>query len=62
MEITPRQFEIIEAAGKILTSSGVSGLTIKNLSIHSRPSFILITKLFSMKSGQFLRVSGLVII
>ena len=31
MEITPRQTEIIEAAGKILTSSGVSGLTIKNL-------------------------------
>jgi len=31
MEVTTRQFEIIEAAGKILTSSGVSGLTIKNL-------------------------------
>jgi len=31
MELTPRQMEIIEAAGKILTSSGVSGLTIKNL-------------------------------
>jgi len=31
MEITPRQLEIIEAAGKILTASGVSGLTIKNL-------------------------------
>jgi AcrR family transcriptional regulator len=31
MDITPRQTEIIEAAGKILTSSGVSGLTIKNL-------------------------------
>ena len=29
--ITDRQFEIIEAAGKILTNSGVSGLTIKNL-------------------------------
>jgi hypothetical protein len=26
MDITPRQLEIIEAAGKILTSSGVSGL------------------------------------
>ncbi len=26
-----RQFEIIEAAGKILTASGVGGLTIKNL-------------------------------
>jgi len=31
MEFTPRQFEIIEAAGKILTASGISGLTIKNL-------------------------------
>jgi len=31
MDITPRQIEIIEAAGKILTASGVSGLTIKNL-------------------------------
>ncbi len=31
MEITSRQLEIIEAAGKILTSSGVTGLTIKKL-------------------------------
>src|SRR5690625_163473 len=30
-EITDRQMEIIEAAGKILTQYGVSGLTIKNL-------------------------------
>jgi AcrR family transcriptional regulator len=29
--ITDRQFEIIQVAGKILTESGVSGLTIKNL-------------------------------
>ncbi len=29
--ITDRQFEIIAAAGRILTTSGVSGLTIKNL-------------------------------
>ncbi len=29
--LSNRQFEIIEAAGKILTTSGVSGLTIKNL-------------------------------
>ena len=29
--ISDRQLEIIEAAGKILTESGVSGLTIKNL-------------------------------
>lgn len=31
MQVSDRQMEIIEAAGKILTSSGVSGLTIKNL-------------------------------
>lgn len=31
MNITSRQLEIIESAGKILTVSGVSGLTIKNL-------------------------------
>jgi TetR/AcrR family fatty acid metabolism transcriptional regulator len=30
-EITKRQLEIISAAGKILSASGVSGLTIKNL-------------------------------
>lgn len=30
-ELTTRQLEIIESAGKILTNSGVSGLTIKNL-------------------------------
>lgn len=29
--ISGRQFELIEAAGRILSSSGVSGLTIKNL-------------------------------
>ena len=29
--ISGRQLEIIEAAGKILTASGVGGLTIKNL-------------------------------
>lgn len=29
--ISPRQFEIIEAAGKLLSIAGVSGLTIKNL-------------------------------
>lgn len=30
-EMSTRQMEIIDAAGKILTNSGVSGLTIKNL-------------------------------
>ena len=32
IEVTERQYEIIEAAGKILTEKGVGGLTIKNLS------------------------------
>ncbi len=31
MEITNRQFEIIETARRILTISGVAGLIIKNL-------------------------------
>ncbi|MEX2511332.1 MAG: TetR/AcrR family transcriptional regulator [Cyclobacteriaceae bacterium] len=31
MEISDRQLEIIETAGKILTASGLSGLTTKNL-------------------------------
>jgi AcrR family transcriptional regulator len=31
MTITDRQMEIIEAAGRILTSSSTGGLTIKNL-------------------------------
>lgn len=31
MEISDRQLEIIETAGKILTTSGLSGLTTKNL-------------------------------
>ena len=31
MQMKERQLEIIEAAGRILTSSGVKGLTIKNL-------------------------------
>ena len=31
MEIKERQLEIIEAAGEILTESGIAGLTTKNL-------------------------------
>ena len=31
MEIKPRQLEIIEVAGKLITRSGINGLTIKNL-------------------------------
>ncbi len=47
--ITDRQFEIIEAAGKILTSSGVSGLTIKNLAKEMQFSESAIYRHFSSK-------------
>ncbi len=49
MEITNRQFEIIEAAGKILTSSGVSGLTIKNLAKEMKFSESAIYRHFTSK-------------
>jgi AcrR family transcriptional regulator len=49
MEITPRQFEIIEAAGKILTLSGVSGLTIKNLAKEMKFSESAIYRHFTSK-------------
>ena len=49
MEITPRQLEIIEAAGKILTSSGVSGLTIKNLAKEMKFSESAIYRHFESK-------------
>ncbi len=49
MEITPRQFEIIEAAGRILTSSGVSGLTIKNLANEMQFSESAIYRHFASK-------------
>lgn len=49
MDITPRQLEIVEAAGKILTSSGVSGLTIKNLAKEMQFSESAIYRHFSSK-------------
>lgn len=49
MDITPRQLEIIEAAGKILTSSGVSGLTIKNLAKEMKFSESAIYRHFKSK-------------
>lgn len=47
--ITERQFEIIQAAGKILTTSGVSGLTIKNLAKEMQFSESAIYRHFSSK-------------
>ncbi|HPR26734.1 TetR/AcrR family transcriptional regulator [Lentimicrobium sp.] len=49
MEITSRQLEIIEAAGSLLTSSGVSGLTIKNLAMAMRFSESAIYRHFASK-------------
>lgn len=49
MDITPRQLEIVEAAGKILTSSGVSGLTIKNLAKEMKFSESAIYRHFTSK-------------
>jgi len=49
MDITPRQLEIIEAAGKILTVSGVSGLTIKNLAKEMQFSESAIYRHFKSK-------------
>ena len=47
--ISNRQLEIIEAAGKILTSSGVSGLTIKNLAREMKFSESAIYRHFTSK-------------
>ena len=49
MEITPRQLEIIEATGKILTVSGANALTIKNLAKEMQFSESAIYRHFSSK-------------
>jgi AcrR family transcriptional regulator len=48
-ELSGRQLEIIEAAGKILTSSGVGGLTIKNLAKEMKFSESAIYRHFTSK-------------
>jgi AcrR family transcriptional regulator len=48
-ELSGRQLEIIEAAGKILTTSGVSGLTIKNLANEMKFSESAIYRHFKSK-------------
>ena len=48
-DVSIRQFEIIEAAGRILTSSGVGGLTIKNLAQEMRFSEGAIYRHFASK-------------
>lgn len=47
--ISSRQFEIIEAAGRILSASGVNGLTIKNLAQEMKFSESAIYRHFSSK-------------
>ena len=47
--ISDRQIEIIEAAGKILTASGISGLTIKNLAKEMKFSESAIYRHFASK-------------
>ncbi|NDP21008.1 MAG: TetR/AcrR family transcriptional regulator [Paludibacter sp.] len=49
MEITSRQLEIIEAAGKILTVSGVTGLTINKLAKEMHFSESALYRHFSSK-------------
>jgi len=49
IEINARQLEIISAAGKILTRSGVSGLTIKNLAKEMKFSESAIYRHFTSK-------------
>lgn len=48
-ELTTRQLEIIESAGKILSASGVSGLTIKNLAKEMKFSESAIYRHFKSK-------------
>ncbi len=49
MEITARQLELIEAASRLLTTSGVNGLTIKNLAKEMKFSESAIYRHFSSK-------------
>lgn len=49
MDISERQLETIESAGRILTSSGVSGLTIKNLAAEMKFSESAIYRHFKSK-------------
>lgn len=48
-QITDRQLEIIESAGKILTESGIGGLTIKNLAKEMKFSESAIYRHFASK-------------
>lgn len=56
--ISDRQLEIIEAAGKILTASGVSGLTIKNLAKEMKFSESAIYRHFTSKEEIIIAMLG----
>ncbi|HRG39465.1 MAG TPA: TetR/AcrR family transcriptional regulator, partial [Bacteroidia bacterium] len=49
IKLKDRQLEIVEAAGKILTASGVGGLTIKNLAKEMKFSESAIYRHFTSK-------------
>ena len=49
LTLTERQIKIIEAAGKIMTSSGISGLTIKNIAHEMEFSEAAIYRHFKSK-------------
>ena len=56
--ISDRQFEIIEAAGKLLSASGVSGLTIKNLAQAMKFSESAIYRHFASKEEIVVAMLG----
>lgn len=56
--ISERQFEILEAAGKILSTSGVSGLTIKNLAQEMKFSESAIYRHFTSKEEIVVAMLG----
>jgi AcrR family transcriptional regulator len=59
--ITDRQFEIIQAAGKILTASGVSGLTIKNLAKEMGFAESAIYRHFDSKEAIIIAMLGFLV-
>ena len=56
--ISDRQFEILEAAGKVLSTSGVSGLTIKNLAQEMKFSESAIYRHFTSKEEIIVAMLG----
>ena len=56
--ISDRQFEILEAAGKILSTSGVGSLTIKNLAQEMKFSESAIYRHFTSKEEIVLVMLG----